>query len=191
MGSSLDIRVEDFLDDKLQSTADLDSLDELVANVETQRNQLQSQLDDAIKELEEARDTAHNRQGSLQARIDEFNQLQASIDERVKVAAASDAPSEAIARLQKPMKKLQALDMAQKYLTLLQDVEKLRGEARSHLPGSPKAALEPYTRLRELTIKLRSVQGSEGLHLVDHVERVTESLWNEMKQTMSAELDVC
>lgn len=188
-GSSLDIRVEDFLDDKLQSTADLDSLDELVANVETQRNQLQSQLDDAIRELEEARDTAQDRQRSLQARIDEFNKLQDSIDVHVKVAAASDAPSEAIARLQEPMKKLQTVDMAQKYLTLLQDVEKLRAEARSHLPGSPKAALEPYTRLKELAIKLRSVQGSEELHLVDHVEGVTESLWGEMKKTMSAELD--
>ncbi|PNY29804.1 RAD50-interacting protein 1 [Tolypocladium capitatum] len=189
LGSSLDIRVEDFLDDKLQSTADLDSLDELVANVETQRSQLQSQLDDAVKELEEARDTAQNRQGSLQTRIDEFNKLQESIDMRVKVAAASDAPSEAIARLQKPIKLLQAVDMAQKYLNLLQDVERLRAEARSHLPGSPKAALEPYTRLKEMAIRLRSVQGSEELHLVDHVKGVTESLWGEMERTMSAELD--
>ena len=179
--TSLDIRVEDFLDDKLQSTADLDTLDELLASVDSQCTQLRSQLDDAAKELEEARNTAQNRHGSLQARIDEFNKLQESIDVRVKIAAASDAPSEAIARLQKPMKKLQTVELAQKYLVLLQDVERLRAEARSRLPGDPKAALEPYARLKEVALRLRSAQGPEQLYLVDHVESVTESLWKEMK----------
>ncbi|EFY89256.1 RINT-1 family protein [Metarhizium acridum CQMa 102] len=186
---SLDLRVEDYLDDKFQSMADLDTLDELLVNVETQRNQLQSQLDDAIKELEKARRTTEDRSDSLQQQIDEFNELQASIDTRVKIAAASDAPSEAIARLQRPMKKLQHVELAQKYLILLQDVEKLRAEARSYLPDSPKAALEPYAKLKSLALKLRSLSGNEELHLVDHVQAVTESLWNEMKKTMSAELE--
>ncbi|CAM1503847.1 Fc.00g014380.m01.CDS01 [Cosmosporella sp. VM-42] len=188
-GTSLDIRVEDYLDDKLQSTTDLENLDSLLANVEIQRNQLQSQLDNAVKELEEARRTADDRQGSLLARIDEFQKLQESIDIRVQIAAASDAPNQAIARLQQPMRKLQTVELAQKYLTLLQDVEKLQTKARSHLPQSPKAALEPYTQLKQLATKLRGLQGDETLHLVDFVEKVTESLWNEMKQTMSAELD--
>ena len=188
-GPSLDIRVEDFLDDKLQSTTDLDDLDSLLANVEIQRNQLQTQLDNAVKELEEARRTADDRQGSLLARIDEFQKLQQSIDVRVQIAAASDAPNQAIARLQKPMKKLQTVELAQKYLVLLQDVDKYRTEARSHLPQSPKAALEPYIQLKQMSTKLRSLQGDEALHLVDYVEKVTETLWNEMKETMSAELE--
>ncbi|OAQ66528.1 RINT-1 family protein [Pochonia chlamydosporia 170] len=188
-GQSLDLRVEDFLDDKLQSTADLDTLDELLSNVETQRNQLQSQLDDAIKELEKARNITDDRNESLQKQIDEFNELQTSIDTRVQIAAASDAPSEAIARLQQPMKKLQNVELAQKYLTLLQDVETLRAQARSHLPDSPKAALEPYARLKGLALKLRTLSGNEELHLVGHVESVTDSLWNEMKRTMSTELE--
>ncbi|KAK2590831.1 hypothetical protein QQS21_011495 [Conoideocrella luteorostrata] len=188
-GQSIDLRVDDYLDDKLQSTADLDTLDELLANVETQRNQLQSQLDDAIKELEKAHCTTDDRNESLQKQIDEFNKLQHSIDTRVKIAAASDAPDEAIARLQRPMKKLQNVELAQKYLILLHDVEKLRSEARSHLPGSPKAALEPYAKLKALSLELRTLSGNESLHLVDHVESVTESLWNEMKRTMSAKLE--
>ncbi|KAL7951528.1 TIP-1 family domain-containing protein [Trichoderma barbatum] len=188
-GISLDTRVEDYLEDKLQSTADLEHLDELLTNVELQRNQLQSQLDDAIKELEEARRIADERHVSLQTRISEFNELQASIDRRVQIAAASDAPSEAIARLQKPMKQLQAVELAQKYFMLLQDAERLRKEARSHLPGSPKEALEPYAQLKELVISLRSLPGNDDLHLVDHVEKMTENLWDEMKQIMSAELE--
>ncbi|KAK7408276.1 hypothetical protein QQX98_009534 [Neonectria punicea] len=188
-GSSLDIRVEDFLDDKLQSTTDLEDLDSLLANVELQRNQLQSQLDNAVRELEEARRTADDRQGSLAARINEFEKLQESIIARQQVAAATDGPDQAIERLQEPMRKLETVDLAQKYLILLQDVEKNRSEARSHLPQSPKAALEPYTKLKQLTTRLRSLPGQDGLHLVDFVEKVTESLWNEMKKIMSAELE--
>ncbi|RFU80581.1 rint-1 family [Trichoderma arundinaceum] len=188
-GSSLDSRVEDFLEDKLQSTADLENLDELLTNVELQRNQLQLQLDDAAKELEEARRIADERHAALQTRIAEFNELQESIDRRVQIAAASDAPSEAIGRLQRPMKQLQSVELAQKYLMLLQDAERLRKDARSHLPDSPKEALEPYAQLKELVIRLRSLPGNQDLHLVDHVEKMTENLWDEMKQIMSTELD--
>ncbi|TFB07075.1 RAD50-interacting protein 1 [Trichoderma ghanense] len=188
-GVSLDTRVEDYLEDKLQSTADLDNLDELLNNVELQRNQLQSQLDDAVKQLDEARRIAEERQAELQTRISEFNDMQESIDKRIQIAAASDAPSEAIARLQKPMKQLQNIELAHKYFMLLQDAERLRKEARSHLPSSPKEALEPYAQLRELVIRLRSLPGNDELHLVDHVDRMTKNLWSEMKQIMSAELE--
>ncbi|KAG6040347.1 hypothetical protein E4U41_000853 [Claviceps citrina] len=188
-GQPLDIRVEDYLDDQLQTAADMDNLDDLLANVETQRNQLQSQLDDAINELNQARHNRDRRSEALQKQIDDFNQLQTSIDMRVQVTAASDAPDEAIARLQLPMKKLQSVEMAHGYLALLKDVEQLRSEARSNLSGSPKTALDPYTKLKELSHRLRSLPGSESLHLVDHVEKVTESLRDEMREKWSAELD--
>ncbi|KAH7157120.1 TIP-1 family-domain-containing protein [Dactylonectria macrodidyma] len=188
-GTSFDIRVEDFLDDKLQSATDLEDLDSLLANVELQRNQLQSQLDTAVKELEEARRTADDRQGSLAARINEFEKLQESIIARQQVSALTDGPDQAIARLREPMKKLETVELAQKYLSLLQDVEKNRSEARSHLPQNPKAALEPYTKLRQLSTKLVNLPGQEGLHLVSYVEKVTDSLWDEMKKMMSAELE--
>ncbi|KAK1498284.1 RINT-1 family protein [Colletotrichum tamarilloi] len=189
---ALDIRVEDFLDDKLQSTTDLENLDSLIANVEVQRSQLQTQLDNAIKQLDEARQTAGDRQSSLAQRIQDFQELQHSIDVRVKIAAASDAPNQAIARLQQPMKKLQTIELAQKYLTLLQDVENLRTEARSHLPDSPKAALEPYSKLKQLSRRLEELSGpadDAAVHLVNHVRSVADALWDEMKKTMSSELE--
>ncbi|OAR05765.1 hypothetical protein LLEC1_02429 [Akanthomyces lecanii] len=187
--SALDARVEDYLEDKLQSAADLDALDVLLETVDLQRTQLQTQLDAAARDLDTARRTTNDRHGLIQERIAEFRALQDSIDERLRDTAASDAPAEAIARLQRPMQKLKAVELARKYLVLLQDVERLRREAKVHLPGSPKAALEPYAQLKELALKLRSLPGSEELHLVDHVEAVTESLWAEMKQIMSDELE--
>ncbi|CAI4220019.1 unnamed protein product [Parascedosporium putredinis] len=159
---SLDLRVEDYLDDKLQSTTDLDTLDELLAKVELQQTQLQSQLDDAAKELEDVKRNASNRQESLASQIREFQSLQQSIDVRVRVAAESDAPNEAIQRLQVPMKKLRA------------------------------AALQPYTKLRKLAIRLRELQepaDDAAVHLVTHVTIVTDLLWDEMKKTMSKEME--
>jgi hypothetical protein len=187
-----DIRVEDYLDDKLQSTTDFEHLDTLLSSVEYQRSQLQSQLDDASRELDEARRSSADRGAALAAQIDEFHALQQSIDVRLQIIAASDAPDDAIRRLEPPMKQLHQVDLAYRYLVLLQDVEGLRQAARSHLPQDPKAALEPYTKLKQLAIRLKDLQhdaDGAAVHLVTHVESVVEKLWDEMKRTMWDELE--
>ncbi|KAH8880360.1 hypothetical protein GQ53DRAFT_891306 [Thozetella sp. PMI_491] len=187
-----DIRLDDYLDDKIQSTADLESLDDLLASVEYQRSQLQSQLDNASKELEEARKSSEERQAALASQIDEFQKLQESIDVRLESVAASDAPNAAIRRLESPMKQLHKVDLAHRYLLLLQDVQQLRTEARSFLPQSPKAALEPYTRLRQLSTRLTELRGpadEAAAHLVSYVANIADNLWDEMKRTMWDELE--
>lgn len=187
-----DIRLEDYLDDKLQSTTDFESLDSLLANVEVQRSQLQAQLNDATKELQDARRAAQDRQGGISQSVEEFQKLQESIDVRLKIVAESNAPEEAIRRLDQPMKQLQKVELAYQYVSLLQDVENLRLQARSHLPQSPKAALQPYSRLKKLSMRLKELQGiadGAATHLVSYVERITDHLWDEMKNTMSEEMD--
>ncbi|KLU84774.1 RINT-1 family protein [Magnaporthiopsis poae ATCC 64411] len=186
-----EVRVQDFIEDKLQSTTDIDHLDDLLASVELQRTQLQIQLDDATKELDAARRSGVDRQESLARRIDDFDTLQRSIDVRLQIVASSDAPDEAIRRLEPPMRRLHRVSLALDYLCLLRDVETLRAEARSHLPGSPKAALQPYARLRQLSARLRELQvpaDGAATHLVAHVDAVAEALWSEMKATMSDEM---
>ncbi|RYP74974.1 hypothetical protein DL771_002622 [Monosporascus sp. 5C6A] len=187
-----DIRLEDYLDDKLQSTTDLENLDSLLANVEVQRSQLQAQLEHATKELEDARRAAQDRQGGLVKSIEDFEKLQRSIDIRLRIVAESDAPDEAIRRLERPMKQLHKVELAHRYLELLQDVENMRSEARSHLPQSPKTALEPYSRLMQLSVRLKELQGpadEAAPHLVNYVGRITHNLWDEMKKTMSQEME--
>ncbi|KAK8091643.1 hypothetical protein PG997_002004 [Apiospora hydei] len=186
-----DIRLEDYLDDKLQSVSDLANLDSLLANVELQRQQLQTQLDGAAQELEDVRRSAQDRQGGVAQQIAEFKQLQQSIDLRLQIMGQSDAPDEAIRRLEAPMKQLHRVELTHRYVSLLQDVEGMRREARSHLPQSPKEALRPYTRLRQLAGQLRELQGpadEAAGHLISYVEQVTGSLWDEMKRIMSEEL---
>ncbi|KAL2151346.1 hypothetical protein VTH82DRAFT_6444 [Thermothelomyces myriococcoides] len=187
-----DIRVEDYLDDKLQSTTDFEHLDTLISSVEYQRSQLQSQLDDVSRELDEARRSSADRSAALVAQIDEFQKLQRSIDVRLRIVAESDAPDEAIRRLEPPMEQLRKVDLAYRYLLLLQDVETLCRSARSHLPHDPKAALEPYTRLKQLAMRLDELrQQADGaaVHLVTHVRAAADKLWDEMKQTMWDELE--
>ncbi|KAI1807473.1 TIP-1 family-domain-containing protein [Daldinia bambusicola] len=187
-----DIRLEDYLDDKLQSSTDFENLDNLLASVEVQRNQLQAQLDNATRELEDARRAAEDHQGGIARSIREFNALQESIDARLKIVAESSAPDEAIRRLEQPMKQLRKVELAHQYVSLLQDVENLRHEARSHLPQSPKTALQPYSRLKELSVRLKELQGAAdqaATHLVSYVEGITKNLWDEMKNTMSEELE--
>ncbi|KAL2171786.1 hypothetical protein VTG60DRAFT_1784 [Thermothelomyces hinnuleus] len=187
-----DIRVEDYLDDKLQSTTDFEHLDTLISSVEYQRSQLQSQLDDATRELDEARRSSADRSAALVARIDEFQKLQKSIDVRLRIIAESDAPDEAIRRLEPPMEQLRKVDLAYRYLLLLQDVEALCQSARSHLPHDPKAALEPYTSLKQLAMRLKELQrqaDGAAVHLVTHVAAAADKLWDEMKQTMWDELE--
>ncbi|EHA48458.1 RINT-1 family protein [Pyricularia oryzae 70-15] len=184
-------RVYDFIEDKLQSTTDLDHLDSLLASVEHQRTQLQTQLDDATRELDAARRSGGDRQEALARQIDDFEQLQRSIDVRLQIVSASDAPDEAIRRLEPPMHQLHRVKLARDYLQLLHDVEALRREARDHLPADPKAALLPYSRLKQLSSRLRELQGTAdgaATHLVAHVAGVTDVLWDEMKQIMSDEM---
>lgn len=187
-----DIRLEDYLDDKLQSAADFENLETLLANVETQRSQLQAQLDDANKELQDARESAHDRQGGLFRSIQEFEELQRSIDVRLQALTSTAAPDDAIQRLERPMKQLHKVDLAHQYVSLLQDVENMRLEARSHLPQDPKAALKPYSRLKKLCTHLRELQGpadEAAAHLVNYVAAITDRLWSEMKDIMSEEMD--
>lgn len=188
-----EVRVYDFIEDKLQSTTDLDHLDSLLASVEHQRTQLQTQLDDATRELDAARRSGGDLQEALARQVDDFEQLQRSIDLRIQIVAASDAPDEAIRRLEPPMRRLHRVNLARDYLQLLHDVEDLRKTARSHLPADPKAALLPYTRLKQISARLRELRGpadGAATHLVAHVATVVDTLWDEMKQTMSDEMRV-
>ncbi|KAL1835839.1 hypothetical protein VTJ49DRAFT_6020 [Mycothermus thermophilus] len=187
-----DVRVQDYLDDKLQSTADLEQLDTLLSSVEFQRSQLQSQLDDASRELDAARRSSADRAADLVARIDEFHALQRSIDERLEQVSRSNAPDQVIRRLEPKMAQLRRIDLAHRYLLLLRDVDDLSRAARSHLPHDPQAALEPYSRLKQLAARLRDLQrhaDGAAVHLVAHVDALTTRLWDDMKDIMRTEFD--
>lgn len=108
------------------------------------------------------------------------------------IVTSSNTPEQAIERMQGPMKKLHKVELAQSYVELLKDVADLTRQARACLPADPKGALVPYTRLKELAIKLAELQEpTEGaaVHLVGHVQNTADGLWTEMKKIMSDEFE--
>lgn len=213
-----DIRVDDYLNDKLQTITDFEDLDTLIASVETQRIQLQdqvghlalhlagiqassytyvvliasSQLQDATNKLEKARSDAAAHAESILQRTEAFQAQQGNIDKRLMIVTASDAPDDAVQRFRAPMEKLRKLELAKSYVELLQEVDNLTAEARGHLPSDPKAALKPYALLKQLSVSLGNLQApaeGAGVHVVTYVNKRVDSLWEEMQRIMTDEFE--
>lgn len=121
-----DARVHDFLDDKLQTAGDLESLDELLASITSQHGLLKQQLDDAQRDLHDAKHRQHDHHARLQATAAAFRRDQHDIDRRLLVVTASETSDDAVPRFEAVLGTLQRLDVASGYLELLSDVDALR-----------------------------------------------------------------
>lgn len=187
MGEERDIRVEDYLCDKLQTTADFANLDTLLASIETQHTQLQEQVQKAEVKLAAAKRASNEHTAFVSKQTQEFERQQKAIDKTLTILANSDAPDEAVSKLRRPLELIRRLELAQNYVELLRDVDALTVDARQCLPARPKDALLPYTRLKELAISLRAHQGpadDAASHLVDYVDATSKQLWDQMKKIM-------
>lgn len=209
--AELDIRLDDYLNDKIQTAADFGGLANLIANVDIQKKQLEDQvssylrprilsrlmanfmqLQDARSRLDEARKASANHSSLMLAQTKEFERQQDSVQKRLMIVTQSDSPEEATQRLKGPMEKLRRVELAKSYVELLKDVDNLTKEARRNLPANPKEALKPYIQLKELAISLVQLQEpAEGaaVHLVNHVQTTSTRLWVEMKKIMADEFE--
>jgi hypothetical protein len=115
-----------------------------------------------------------------------------SVNKRLMIVTSSDTPELATHRMRGPLEKLHKIELAKSYVELLKDVGDLRMQAREHLPADPKGALVPYTRLKELAMLLADLQEpTEGaaVHLISHVQTMSDELWIEMKKIMTDEFE--
>ncbi|KAF7883893.1 hypothetical protein EAF00_011205 [Botryotinia globosa] len=184
------IRVEDWLNDKIQTTTDMTDLSSLLENVEAKQRQLEEQLKDAKTKLAEAKKSAANHTSSMSQKTQVFEQHQEDLRARMMMLTSSDTPEEAVRRLKGPMEKLQQVELAQAYVELLRDVDDLTKEAHQNLPENPTEALKPYVRLKQLAMTLQTTQNSTEIaapHLVSYVEQTSSHLWAQMVQIMVKE----
>ncbi|KAF7943217.1 hypothetical protein EAE96_011152 [Botrytis aclada] len=184
------IRVEDWLNDKIQTTADMTDLSSLLENVEAKKRQLEDQLKDAKTKLAEAKKSAANHTSSMTQKTQAFEQQQEDLRARMMMLTSSYTPEEAVLRLKGPMDKLQQVELAQAYVELLKDVDDLTKEAHQNLPDNPTEALKPYVRLKQLAMTLQATQNSTEIaapHLVSYVEQTSSHLWAQMVQIMVKE----
>ena len=84
------------------------------------------QLQDAERELEEARQASREHVTSCHRRVQQFNKQQADIDRRLLIFTRSDTSDDAIRQFEATMDKLRNFDVATGYFELLRAVDKLR-----------------------------------------------------------------
>jgi negative regulator of replication initiation len=120
------MRAADYLDDKLQTPADLDSLDALLANIHAQHGLLKQQVQDAQQGLHDAKRDAHTHQTSLNERALAFKRAQADIDQRLLTVTDSETSDDAVPRFEAVLDTLHRLDVANAYVQLLAEVHVLR-----------------------------------------------------------------
>ncbi|KAL8781162.1 MAG: hypothetical protein Q9213_006130 [Squamulea squamosa] len=190
--SSQATRVEDYLNDKLQTAADLEGLDILLENVQTQQALLKQQLLEAEKDLAESTKASEAHSSALLQQARAFKKQQADVDRRLLIVTRSETSDDAVQKFDADIKALQQLDIATGYVELLSEVEDLSTEARRNFNSSPRAALQPYLRLQKLAIALKEAQPAAedaAPHLVDHVEKTAQHLWKQIKDTFAGEFE--
>jgi hypothetical protein len=139
----IEIRVQDYLNDKLQTAADLDNLDSLLQNIQHQHELLRVQvrlrvlpsepsplmklkLEEASHILIDAESASSQHDHKLREKAEQFTHRQVNIDMQLKDFTRSETSDEAFHKLELLMSKLQRLDVASGYLDLLKEVDKLR-----------------------------------------------------------------
>ncbi|KXT13983.1 hypothetical protein AC579_8842 [Pseudocercospora musae] len=187
----MDSRVHDYLDDKLQSAADLESLDSLLANVQEQQTLLKKQLDDARRDHDEAQSEAQQHADLIQRKARHFHAEQEHIDRRQLMLTQSETSDDAVQKFDESMARLRKLEVAAEYVELLKEVHALRQDSESKLGKDDDAALIPYQTLQQLTATLKPLQdAAEGAapHLLDHINRVVQGLGDTIRRAFSQSL---
>ncbi|GLB08796.1 hypothetical protein AtubIFM57258_004705 [Aspergillus tubingensis] len=184
-------RVEDYLNDKLQVTADLESLDSLLSSLRAQHELQRKQLAEAHEALSNATKASEDHAEATRKQAEAFNEQQADIDRRLKELTGSDSSDEAAKRFEASIEKLRRLEISRGYMTLLKEAEELSKEALNNIKDQPRIAIQSYTRLRNVAQSLRDAQpAAEGAapHLVDYVGKLSSALREQMKSDFAQRL---
>ncbi|KAJ5540071.1 hypothetical protein N7513_008403 [Penicillium frequentans] len=184
-------RVEDYLNDKIQIPADLESLNSLLSSLRAQQELQRKQLTDAREALSNATKASNDHAEATRKRAEAFAAEQADIDQRLKAITQSETSDEAVRRLEKSMERLQRLEISKGYVGLLKEAEELSKKALSVISSDPRAALQPYSQLRNIVVSLKEAQpAAEGAapHLIDYTERLASALREQLKNFFGDQL---
>lgn len=188
----MDARVQDYLDDKLQSSADLETLDSLLETVKNQQDLLKKQLEEARLDHDNAKRKYGQHTDSVRQKAQAFQDEQGDIDRRLLIVTQSETSDDAVQKFEASMERLRKLDVAAGYVELLREVDGLRTECTNHLGKSDDAALEPYRRLQRLVTSLQPLQeAAEGAapHLLDHFAQQVQLLRQTIQKSFADDLE--
>ncbi|KAL3461266.1 TIP-1 family-domain-containing protein [Aspergillus heterothallicus] len=185
------IRVEDYLNDKIQTSTDFESLESLLSNLRAQHELQRKQLAEAQEALSNATKVSNDHVDSTRRHAEAFNEQQADIDRRLKALTGSNASDEAAKRFEAGIRKLRRLELSRGYITLLKDAEELSEQALQSIRFDPRSAITSYSQLRNIVEQLKEAQpAAEGAspHLVDYVGQLASKLRTELKRECTTRL---
>ncbi|KAL3493798.1 TIP-1 family-domain-containing protein [Aspergillus germanicus] len=178
------VRVQDYLNDKIQTSTDFESLESLLSNLRIQHELQRKQLSEAQEALSKATKSSNDHAETTRRRAEAFNEQQADIDRRLKALTRSNASDEAAKRFETGIRKLQRLELSRGYIRLLKDAEDLSKKALQSIQSAPQLAITSYSQLRSIVEQLKEAQpAAEGAspHLVDYVGQLASKLRMELK----------
>ncbi|KAJ9502760.1 hypothetical protein H2202_001882 [Exophiala xenobiotica] len=184
-------RVEDYLNDKIQSAADLDQVDSLLLRVHEQQGLLRQQLEDARKSHREVQARVEQRSQELASRAEAFHLQKADVDRRLQSLARTNVSDDAASRIEARMGKVRNLEIAQGYLDLVRRMNTLSSQVKDNLHSQPGVSVQAYLGLRSLLKKVQHAQeAAEGAapQLVYTFVRQCMDLHNEVKMALEADL---
>lgn len=186
------MRVEDYLNDKIQTNSDLENLNSLLDNVRKQQSLLKQQLQEAESALRNSRIASEGHSADLLRHTQAFQKKQADIDRRLLIVTQSETSGDAVLKFDSSMERLRRLDIATGYIELLAEVDKLSLDASKNFKVSPQAALQPYLRLQNILVALKDAQPAAedaAPHLIDHVDNAARTLWRNMKIAFASDFE--
>ncbi|KAI9724610.1 MAG: hypothetical protein M1828_003633 [Chrysothrix sp. TS-e1954] len=187
----MDIRIEDYLNDKLQTFADFEALDSLIANVQSQQDLLRKQLHDAEDELTAAEDAVDTHTTSTNQRNVEHQAAKAELDRRLVAFTQADTPHDAQAAFLEGLEKLKELESANGYMQIWEEVSSLSKTIKSQLETTPETSLKTYGQLSGLSNSLEYLENSDELaqSVAAHVKDTAKQLKQAIQAHFSSKLE--
>ncbi|TPX19788.1 hypothetical protein DIZ76_017580 [Coccidioides immitis] len=181
----------EYLNENIQTVADLQSLDSLLESLQKQQELQKQQLREAEEILSKATEASKQHTETVRRRAEAFNEQQNDIDRRLVEVTQSKSSDEATRKFEASMEKLGRLEIAKGYMELLGRVNRISEDTLSVIQRSPNDALSLYSEVRALASSLVSVQvAAEGAapHLIDYTTKLVGSLKDALQKEYSGKL---
>ncbi|KIW40541.1 uncharacterized protein PV06_07727 [Exophiala oligosperma] len=189
--SDIRTRVEDYLNDKVQTAADLDQLDSLLQQIQGQQNLLKQQLEDAKRSHHDAQTLVEKKTQALKHKAEDFQVRKADVDRRLRSLAQTDVSDDAARSIEARIGKVHNLEISRGYLDLIHRVNTLSAQVTDKLFSQPDISLQAYLDLRALVAKVQEAQSAaEGAapQLVYELENQNRILYEKLKQKLEDDL---
>ncbi|KIW84969.1 hypothetical protein Z517_00357 [Fonsecaea pedrosoi CBS 271.37] len=156
-------RVEDYLNDKIQTAVDLEQVDSLVQRVREQQTLLREQLEAARTDYTEATNRVNERSRELREAAEKCKREHTDIDRRLRDLAQSNVSDDAARKVEARLIKVRRLEVARSYLEVYQQLDTLSHTTKENFSADPEASIKGYLRLRTIWRHIQDAQpAAEG-----------------------------